>query len=63
MLVAVTYAKAERLYATINARAVDLTAGFGEEQSVSPKELPESEKAERWREVWFKDVVLVGADG
>jgi hypothetical protein len=62
VLVAVLYDHRERLYAAINARAVDSSAHWAEEQSVSPMELSAAEKAERWRDVWFADVKILGLD-
>jgi hypothetical protein len=62
VLVAILHKNDERLYATINARAIDAATCFGEEQSVSPKKMSAAEKAERWRALWFSDVKLVGAD-
>jgi hypothetical protein len=62
VLVAVLYTKGKRLYATINARAVDASASFGEVQSVSPKEMSATDKAERWRALWFADAKIVGVD-
>jgi hypothetical protein len=62
VLVAVLYENDERLYAAINVRAVELSARWGEEQAMSPKELSAAEKAERWRDVWFADVKILGLD-
>ncbi len=62
VLVAILHKNDQRLYATINARAVDAAACFGEEQSVSPQKMSAAEKAERWKDLWFNDVKLVGAD-
>jgi|SRR5882724_919986 len=62
VLVAVLYQENDRLYATINASAVDASTCFAEEQSVSPKRMSAPEKAERWRDLWFADVKLVGID-
>jgi hypothetical protein len=62
VLVAVLYEDDERMYAAINARAVDVSAHWGDAQSVSPKELSAAEKAARWRDVWFADVKIFGLD-
>jgi hypothetical protein len=62
VLVAILHKNDERLYATVNARAIDAATGFGEEQSVSPRNMSAAEKAERWRDLWFTDVKLAGAD-
>jgi len=62
VLVAILYREAERLYATVNAAAVAGGRCFGVEQSVSPKRMSASEKAGRWRELWFADVKLVNVD-
>src|SRR5579871_2878734 len=57
VLTAVLYQDAGRTYAAVNARACD-AAGFGPEQSVSPKQLAAGEKSARWRSLWFPDVSI-----
>jgi hypothetical protein len=59
VLVAVLYENEERIYAAINARAVDVSAHWGDAQAVSPEELSAAEKAARWRDVWFADVKIL----
>ncbi|MGH8280972.1 MAG: hypothetical protein ACRESI_09305 [Gammaproteobacteria bacterium] len=61
MLVVVLYRNDERLYAAVNAQAIDGGKDFGTEQSVSPKTLSASEKAARWLEVWFSNVSILTA--
>lgn len=56
VLVAALFRRGGRLYAAVNARAVDGDAGFGCEQPVSPKTLSDGQKAERWQDIWFSDV-------
>jgi hypothetical protein len=51
-----------RLYAAVNAKVVDGRASFGAEQSVSPKALSASEKVQRWQNIWFHNVSVVGVD-
>jgi len=58
VLVGVSYQEGERIYATINRRAIDNAAQFGEESAVSPKLLSEAQKVERWKENWFRDVIV-----
>ncbi len=62
VLVGVLYRNDGRLYAAVNTKVVDARASFGAEQSVSPKKLSGSEKAERWQDIWFPNVSVVGAD-
>jgi len=45
-----------RLFAVINAMAVDGATKFGERRSVSPKKLSADEKLQRWRDLWFPDI-------
>jgi len=47
-----------RDYATINARVLDGAIACGTDQIVSPQTLSQSEKTDRWRRIWFSDVVL-----
>lgn len=62
VLVAILYENDERLYATINARAVAATTHFGAEQLVSPKKMLAADEAERWQNRWFTNVKLVGVN-
>lgn len=62
VLVGVLHRSDERLFAAINTKAVDVRATFGAEQSVSPKKLSDSEKVERWQDVWFSNVSVIGLD-
>ena len=47
------------LYGAINLKSVREKIEFGENISVSPKELNDSEKVERWKEIWFSNVELL----
>lgn len=58
VLVGVAYAEGDRLYATINALAVDGAPGFRPPTPVSPQTLGADEKLARWRAVWFAEVTL-----
>jgi hypothetical protein len=40
----------------VNVRAVEGTALFGAEQTVSPQVLSADQKVARWKELWFGDV-------
>jgi hypothetical protein len=55
---AVTCEIAGRLYGAVNVRSLDPTVDFGSEQSVSPKQLSATEKLQRWRDVWFPEVIV-----
>ncbi len=61
VLVGVSYRSDGRLYAAVNTRILDAQANFGAERPASPKSLPASEKAARWRDIWFSDVSVVNA--
>lgn len=56
VLVAIAYRSEGRLYATVNARAIDAGVVFAESQPVSPKLLSAGEKPGRWENLWFADV-------
>jgi len=62
VLVGVLYRHDGRLFAAVNAKAVNGGQDFGAEQCVSPKSLSASEKVKRWQEVWFSSVSIVTAE-
>ena len=45
-----------KVFGTVNARVLDPPATFGPDETVSPKQLSPTLKAERWRALWFADV-------
>ena len=57
VLVAPLYRDAGRLYGAVNANAVEGVA-FGAQQPVSPRALSASDKAQRWKQLWFSDVTM-----
>lgn len=59
VLVGVMYRNDRRLYAAVNAKAVQGGKPFGPEQSVSPKKLSAEDKVKRWQDVWFPNVSIV----
>jgi hypothetical protein len=58
VLVAALYRREERLFAAVNTRAIEGGVGFGSEQPVSPKTLSDDQKAERWQDIWFRNVTI-----
>jgi hypothetical protein len=62
VLVGVLYGNDVRLYAAVNARAIQAGRPFGAEQPVSPKKLSAEDKIKRWQEVWFPSVDVVTID-
>jgi hypothetical protein len=58
VLVGIVYQDGDRLYATVNSRIISGEEDFGPEQSVSPRLLSDADKVERWKRVWFGDVIL-----
>jgi hypothetical protein len=62
VLVSVLYRNDGRLYAAVNARAVQGGKPFGAEQTVSPQKLSAEDKVKRWQEVWFSNVGLVSGE-
>lgn len=59
VLVSVCFENNGRLYATINSRILKENSELRQAAVVSPKKLNSIEKIERWKDVWFSDVVLV----
>ena len=62
VLVGVCHRSDGRLYAAVNAKAVDVRVNFRAEQPVSPKKLAESEKWVRWHEICVSNVSVVNVD-
>ena len=60
VLVGSLYRRDGRIYAAVNVNATDSPESFDAEFIVSPKKLSGSEKAQRWQEIWFSDVEIVG---
>jgi hypothetical protein len=58
VLVAALYRDGDRLFGTLNVKALDRRADFGANAPVSPKLLAAEEKTKRWRALWFPDVRL-----
>ena len=58
VLIGACYEKEGQLYAAINSKAVDRNTNFGQEIVVSPKELSDNVKTQRWRDIWFADVSI-----
>lgn len=58
VLVAVLLSEDERRYAAVNSQALESGVEFGAPQTVSPQSLPQGEKVQRWRKLWFPDVSI-----
>jgi hypothetical protein len=58
VMVGALYRESNRLFGTLNAKALDTRLLFGSEESVSPKLLSAEQKAQRWRDIWFPEVLL-----
>jgi hypothetical protein len=58
VLVGALYRESSRLFGTLNAKALGSGVSFGPEKSVSPKLLSADQKVQRWRDLWFSDVLL-----
>jgi hypothetical protein len=56
VLVAALFRDVDRLFGTLNVKALDRRADFGTAVPASPKSLAPDEKTGRWRELWFPDV-------
>jgi hypothetical protein len=61
ILVGACYRSEGRVFATVNVKAVDAGTTFGAEQTVSPRQLSDSDKQLRWKDLWFSGVTLVRA--
>jgi hypothetical protein len=59
VLVGALYQEEQRLFATLNANALDCRAAFGSEQRASPKLLAADQKVQRWRDIWFANVSVI----
>ena len=59
VLVAVTFAHDNRLFAAVNARCLDEWASLAASVPVSPQSLSPEEKKNRWVQLWIPDVELV----
>jgi hypothetical protein len=58
VLVGALYREDERVYGTVNAKAIEGAEDFGAEQPVSPKALAGNDKIARWKALWFSNVRL-----
>lgn len=58
VLVAVSYQENGEIYATVNRKTLDGASRFGEETAVSPKLLSGAKKTERWKQNWFRKVIV-----
>jgi hypothetical protein len=58
VLVGALYRDSNRLFGTLNAKALDSDVSLGPEKSVSPKTLSADQKVQRWRDLWFPEVLL-----
>jgi hypothetical protein len=56
VLVGVLYQSDGGTYAAVNVRIVDVRTDFGVDVPVSPRKLSESEKVQRWQDIWFSNV-------
>jgi hypothetical protein len=62
VLVGILHQGDDRLYGTLNVKALDDAAHFGAEQQVSPKKLSGTDKVKRWQDIWFSKVEVVNTD-
>ena len=58
VLAAVVYAEDERLYAAVNAKAIENGEALGQQVRVSPWQLGADEKKARWKDIWFAQVSI-----
>lgn len=58
VMVGALYRESNRLFGTLNFKALDSRPSFGPEQGVSPKLLSPDQKVRRWCDLWFPDVLL-----
>jgi hypothetical protein len=60
VLVAVVVRCDGRVHATVNVKALAGAATFADERTVSPQKLSADEKLNRWQDVWFSSVEILG---
>ena len=58
VLVGAVYLHSDRIFGTLNLKALDSREAFGPQLPVSPKRLSADLKTQRWRDLWFPDVLL-----
>lgn len=58
VLPVVSYQENDELYAVVNCKTIDGAQQFGEYAAVSPKLLSGTKKTERWKEKWFRNVIV-----
>ena len=58
VLVGYSYEEDGMTYVVINSRAIDGDTQFAAETPVSPRLLAQEKKTERWKQIWFRDVVI-----
>lgn len=58
-LLVVRWQDGDRAYGAVNALALEDYVAFGIGQAASPKRLDATQKAERWKALWFADVGIV----
>jgi hypothetical protein len=58
VLIGVTCEMDGRSYGAVNVKSLSPATPFGPEQPVSPKQLSAPDKLQRWRDLWFPDVIV-----
>jgi len=58
VLAGVTYSETGQTYAAVNSNVIHGAVQFGPRATVSPKLLAGAAKVERWKEIWFRNVVI-----
>jgi hypothetical protein len=58
VLVAVCYQENTKIYASINIRAIKEKSEIGLPTVVSPQNLAVKDKIDRWKQIWFADVII-----
>ncbi len=58
VLIGVTYEEHGSVYGAINTKVFPLNTELGEEKVISPQRLSDSERINRWKEMWFSDVQI-----
>ncbi len=59
VLAVTTYEERGRVYATVNALALDDADILAPARTVSPQQLDDPERVARWKSLWFNDVEIV----
>ena len=62
VFVAVTYTLDEQLLGSLNSRTLVNVSDLPKPNNISPKLLPDTDKIDRWKHIWFQNVTIANSD-